>query len=55
MSFTHGISVEADVTRPISSITVNKKTVTFLNESGRQKVTFLSTSERIQFVKLLLS
>jgi len=55
MPFIKGISIETYRTRPISNVTVNKNTVTFLNASGRQKVTFESTPERIQFIKWLLS
>jgi hypothetical protein len=40
---------------PISNVAVNKNTVTFVNASGRQRVTLDSTSERNQFIKWLLS
>lgn len=55
MPFSKGMSVEIYRVRPISNIAVNKNTVTFLNASGKQKVTLGSTPERVQFIKWLLS
>jgi hypothetical protein len=55
MLFLNGVSVETYRNLPISNVAVNKNTVTFVNASGRQRVTLDSTQERIKFIKLLLS
>lgn len=55
MIFSNEVSSNSYRTSPISNVTIHKNTVTFLNASGRHKVKLESISQRVQFVKWLLS
>lgn len=54
MSFLLRDSVNIARNPPISTVTVNKNTVAFINANGKQKVELNSSLEKTKFIKWLL-